>query len=184
MWSKYNDAVVPKMKDRHTQTFYLKTKTEKAPNWNYSDWLSDKTSRRKIMGIIVDEKLTYMSHIEYICAKARKSTLKLSPANYVTIYKSFIRSHLQNYCAAWSHRIYHNSNLKLVESTQRRGLSLILRSFKSTPTVALEAEWGISPTDIRLQELNWTEFLKLLTKNDNVLNNRLIASFRKPKPYP
>ena len=46
----------------------------------------------KILGIIVDEKLTFKSHIEYICTKARKSyghlaaISMLSPANYVTIY--------------------------------------------------------------------------------------------------
>ena len=43
---------------------------------------------------------------------------------------------------------------KLHESTQRGALSLILRSFKSTPIVALETELGILPVDIRLQELN------------------------------
>ena len=104
---------------------------------------------KKILRIIVDEKLTFKSHIEYICTKARKSyghiaaISMLSPANYVTIYKSFIRSHLKYCCAAWNHRVYHNSNLKLLESAQRGALSLILRLFKSTPTVALEAELGI-----------------------------------------
>ena len=78
---------------------------------------------KKILRIIVDEKLTFKSHIEYICTKARQSYGRLagihmlSPANYVTIYKSFIRSDLEYCCAAWSHRIYHNSNLKPLEST-------------------------------------------------------------------
>ena len=54
--------------------------------------------------------------------------------------------------------------LKLLESTQRGALSLILRSFKSTPAVALDAELGILPIDIRLQELNRMECLKLLRK--------------------
>ena len=90
---------------------------------------------KKILGIIVDEKLIFKSHIEYICIKARKSygrlaaIPKLSPANYVTIYKSFIRFYLEYCCAAWSHIIYHNS--KLLKSTQRGALSLILSSFKS-----------------------------------------------------
>ena len=145
---------------------------------------------KKILGIIVDEKLTFKSHIECICTKARKSygrlaaTPMLSPANYVTICKSFIRSRFEYCCAAWSHRIYYNSNLKLLESTQRGALSLILRSFKSSPTVALEVELGILPIDIRLQELKRTECLKLLRKNDNALKDKLIASFKNPKPYP
>ena len=76
------------------------------------------------------------------------------------IYTSFIRSHLEYCRSAWSHKIYHNSNLKLLESTQRGALSLILRSTKSTLTVALEAEVGILPIDIRLQELNRMECMK------------------------
>ena len=145
---------------------------------------------KKILGIIVDEKLTFKSHTECICTKARKSygrlaaTPMLSPANYVTICKSFIRSRFEYCCAAWSHRIYHNSNLKLLESTQRGALSLILRSFKSSPTVALEVELGILPINIRLQELKRMECLKLLRKNDNALKDKLIASFKNPKPYP
>ena len=54
--------------------------------------------------------------------------------------------------------------LKLLESTQRGALSLNLRSFKSTPAVALDAELGILQIDIRLQELNRMECLKLLRK--------------------
>ena len=89
----------------------------------------------------------------------------LSPANYVTTSKSFISSHLEYCCATGSHRTYHNSNLKLLENTQRVALSLILRSLKSTPTVTLEVKPGILPIDIRLQELNRMECLKLLGKN-------------------
>ena len=61
---------------------------------------------KKMLGIIVDEKLTFKSHIEYICTKARKlyghlaAIPMLSPVIYVTIHKSFIRSHLEYCCAA------------------------------------------------------------------------------------
>ena len=99
-------------------------------------------------------------------------------ASHVKIYNPFKRSHLEYCFGTWSDRIYHNSNLKLLQSTQRRDLSLILRSFKSTPTVALEAELGILPMDIRLLEFSRMECLKLLRKNDNALKEKLIASFR------
>ena len=49
---------------------------------------------------------------------------------------------------------------------------------------ALEAELGILPIDIRLQELNRMECLKLLMKNDNTLKDKLIASLKNPKLYP
>ena len=99
-------------------------------------------------------------------------------ASHVKIYNPFKRSHFEYCFGTWSDRIYHNSNLKLLQSTQRRDLSLILRSFKSTPTVALEAELGILPMDIRLLEFSRMECLKLLRKNDNALKEKLIASFR------
>ena len=50
--------------------------------------------------------------------------------------------------------------------------------------VGLEAELGILPIDIRLQELNRMECLKLLWKKDNALKDKLIALFKNPKPYP
>ena len=101
-----------------------------------NDPVIKQVKKKKILGIIVDEKFTFKSHIKYICTKARKSygcfttITMLSPAKYVSIYKSFIRSHLEHCCAAWSPRIYQNTNLKLLESSQRVVLSLILRSFK------------------------------------------------------
>ena len=94
-------------------------------------------------------------------------------SHHVAIYKSFIRSHLEYYCVAWNYRIYHNSNLKLLESSQREALSLILRSFKLDLTVALEAELDILPVHIRLQELKRMECLKVLRENDNALKNKL-----------
>ena len=48
----------------------------------------------------------------------------------------------------------------------------------------LKAELGILPIDIRLQELNRMECLKLLRKNDNALKDKLIISCRNPKYYP
>ena len=96
-----------------------------------NDSVIKQVKKKKILGIIVDEKFTFKSHIKYICTKARKSygcfttITMLSPAKYVSIYKSFIRSHLEHCCAAWSPRIYQNSNLKLLESSQRVVLALI-----------------------------------------------------------
>ena len=129
---------------------------------------------KKILEIIVDEKLTFKLNIEYICTKPRKSygclaaIPMLPPANFVTIYKSFIRYHTDVIIlnTALQPGVI-DSNLKLLEFTQKGALSLILSSFKSTPMVALEAELGILPIDIRLQELNRMECLKLLRKNDN-----------------
>ena len=83
------------------------TKTEITVNGSVLKQVKEK----RILGIIVDEKLTFKSHIEYICTKARKSYWHLaaipmlSPANYITIYKSFIRSHFKYCCAAWSQNL-------------------------------------------------------------------------------
>ena len=97
---------------------------------------------------------------------------------------SFIRYRLGYCCGALSHRIYDNPNQKLLQSTQRGALSLILRSFKLTPTIALEAEFGILTIDIRIQELNRMECLKQLMKNYNTLKDKLIPSFKNQKLYP
>ena len=54
----------------------------------------------------------------------------------------------------------------MLESAQRGALSLILRTMRSTPTEALEAELSVLPIDLRIEELQHHEAGKLLTKEE------------------
>ena len=92
---------------------------------------------KRILGIAIDENLTFTSHIKHIiikCKQAYNSNLA------VQLYKSYIRSKLEYGCIVWGHSIYKKNYMAIVESAQKGALSLILCTLKSTPTDALESE--------------------------------------------
>ena len=135
---------------------------------------------KRMLGVIIDEKLTFKDHIKHMCMQARKSYSQLAafpnlPLSILkTLYKSFIRPKLEYCCSVWGHKLYLHNNLQNIESVQRGALSLIIRPFKSTPTIALEPELNILPTDIRLKQLQAMECIKILRKRDNPLKDRIM----------
>ena len=70
-----------------------------------------KVKAKRILGIIIDEDLTFTPHIEYITQKCKiaynRLTLysDLSPHLALQLYKAFIRSKLQFGCTVYSFRI-------------------------------------------------------------------------------
>ena len=68
--------------------------------------------------------------------------------------------HLEYCCAPWIYRIHHNSNLKLLEFTQRAALSLILRYLNQLP------------------QQHQNQNMETIKECDNALKNKQIASFK------
>ena len=142
-----------------------------------------------MLGVIIDEKLTFKDHIKHICMQARKSYSQLAAfpnlplSTLKTLYKSFILSKLEYCCSVWGHKLYLHNNLQNIESVQREALSLILRPFKSTPTIALESELNILPIKIRLQQLQAMECIKILRKRENPLKDRIMTILETPTTY-
>ena len=90
----------------------------------------DHVSEEKDLGVIVDSQLSFISHIDAIVAKAnsflgliRRNFQFLDASTLCTLYKSFVRPHLEYAHAAWS-----PSSAGLItklENVQRRALSLV-----------------------------------------------------------
>ena len=145
---------------------------------------------QRILGIIIDSNLCFSPHIENITIKCKKAYNRLTlfpdlrPDLAIQIYKSFIRSKLEYGSAVWGHTLYNNKHLKLLEAAQRGALMLILRSMKSSPLDAMEAELCISPIDLRLQELQRNEAIKLLQKNDKYISDNMEKINKGNKPTP
>ena len=116
-----------------------------------------KVSNKRALGIIIDVNLSFTPHIEFITKKCKQAynrlTLfpSLNPHLALQLYKSFIRSRLEFGSIMWGFTLYQREHLKMLESAQRRALSLILRTMKSTPTEALEAELSVLPIDLRIE---------------------------------
>ena len=142
-----------------------------------------------MLGVMIDDKLTFKDHIKHICLQARKSYSQLAAfpnlplSTLKTLYKSFIRSKLEYCCSVWGPKLYLHSNLQNIKSVQRGALSLILRPFKSTTTIAHESELNIPPIDIRLKQLQAMECIKILRKRDNPLKDTIMRIRETPTAY-
>ena len=63
--------------------------------------------------------------------------------------------------------------MKKLESVQRGALSLILRTINSTPTNAIEAELSVTPIDLRLEELQRHEAIKMHRDPNSYFNHKM-----------
>ena len=137
---------------------------------------------KRVLGIVIDENLTFTSHIENITIKCKQAYNRLTlfpdlnPNLAVLLYKSYIRSKLEYGCIVWGHSIYKKNHVAMLESAQKGALSLILRTLKSTPTDALESELFIPPIDLRIQELQHHEAIKLFQKENPYISNKINKS--------
>ena len=81
--------------------FSRKTSSKPYPSLNFNDNLVYQVQLQKHLGLFLDPKLSFDEHIQFILIKARKIIRlirKLQPiiprAALLTIYKSFLRPHL------------------------------------------------------------------------------------------
>ena len=186
--------MVPQMEDKHKykeNRSYCFQWGKNTPNINIktkNNTIKHVTAKR-MLGVILDEKLTFKYHIKHICLQARKSYSQLAAfpnlllSTLKTLYKSFIRSKLEYCCSVWGPKLYLHSNLQNIKSVQRGALSLILRPFKSTTTIAHESELNIPPIDIRLKQLQAMECIKILRKRDNPLKDTIMRIRETPTAY-
>ena len=137
---------------------------------------------KRVLGIVIDENLTFTSHIENITIKCKQAYNRLTlfpdlnPNLAVQLYKSYIHSKLEYGCIVWGHSIYKKNHVAMLESAQKGALSLILCTLKSTPTDALESELFIPPIDLRIQELQHHEAIKLFQKENPYISNKINKS--------
>ena len=97
----------------------------------------------------------------------------LSPHLVLQLYKAFIKSKLKLGSSVWGFRIHNVKHLQLLKSAQRGAASLILKMMKSTPTDGLESELSILPIDLRPEELQRHEAVKLLIKQDHYIQSNM-----------
>ena len=134
-----------------------------------------KVKAKRVLGIIIDEDLTFTPHIEHITQKCKIPYNRLSlypdlsPQLALQLYKTFIRAKLEFGCTVWGFRIHNVKHLKLLESAQKGATSMILKTMKSTPTDALKSELSILPIDQRYEAVN------LLIKEDDYIQSNMIG---------
>ena len=129
-----------------------------------------RTRDPKLLGVILDEKLTYQEHIKAVEVKAQKvlsalrilgKTERIEPRNMVRLYKCIVVPQLEYAAAVWQ-----SGKSELLDRVQRRGLAMCLGVPATASLEALQVEAGVLPLDLRREELAVREFGKICAKRD------------------
>jgi hypothetical protein len=112
----------------------------------------------KLLGVTIDKKLTFDSHVEHICKKASKqlNVLKrfsnvLGQKQKLRIFQSFIVSNF-NYCpVVWN--FCSKTKAKLIEKIQERGLRYVYNDNNSTYNDLLKVSKRETMYNIRLKKI-------------------------------
>jgi Reverse transcriptase (RNA-dependent DNA polymerase)/Endonuclease-reverse transcriptase len=129
------------------------------------------TSKRtiKYLGIMIDDKLSFRSHLEYMCTKASNINVALSrmlpnvggPRSSRRILLASVVSSVLLYGApVWAEVLSKNSNRRLLERVQRLSALRVISSFRTTSGDAALVIAGMLPIDLVAQEAKKTYFGK------------------------
>ena len=112
-------------------------------------------SSQKHLGLIFDTSLTFDEHIKEVTSKVSKTIgllrildNRLPRSSLTTIYKSFVRPHL-NYGDVIFDKAYNNSFQQRLESLQCKVLLAITGAIKGSSTERLYQELGLEPLQNR-----------------------------------
>ncbi len=129
-----------------------------------------------VLGTTLDEKLTFVPHIERQTDRAISALNGLSALSFkaqglrhkvgISLYRSLIRPYLEYAAAAWCTAKGTAINT-LLDNAQRHSLLKLTGCLKSTPTESLEIVTGFPPIRLRVQEVAAQEYIRILRKPDS-----------------
>lgn len=148
----------------------------------YNDVPLPWTNKQKFLGICLDQKLSFQSHIDKIIQSASRALDILrslagvhwgsDPQILSMLYKSIVRSHFD-----YSTLAYMNANLSVLRKLdilQNKALRIISGAMCSTPIVAMQSETCILPLHLRRLQIAEKFCLKMIAyQNDCVLKRIL-----------
>lgn len=147
----------------------------------YNNIVIQQFKEKKFLGIIIDENLSFHSHIDYISKRAYRGINILrclagtfwgsDPKTLSMLYKSIVRSHFDYSSLAYMHA--NSSVLRKLDVIQNIALRIISGAMKTTPINAMEVETCIIP--LRLRRLYFAEkfALKTLFSSNEIILDKL-----------
>ena len=167
-WSKQN-----KLPINYDKTTYMVLGTKPKEHDTYLLDLSadgnkiEKVPKQKLLGIVIDDHLSWAPHIDYLCSTISS---KISLLRHISIYvpqniqKIFYQSYIQpllDYgCNTWGNTTA--ANIERLSKLQKRAARIILR-----------ADF-ITPSTIMFNRLEWLSVPKRLTYNKAVLTYKAL----------
>ncbi|XP_045539744.1 uncharacterized protein LOC123722321 [Papilio machaon] len=125
----------------------------------------------KYLGIIIDQKLTFNSHVHFIINKASRIFNKLCmytrptwgahPENIKTIHNQVIVPVITYAAGVWGHTALKRCNKKSLESLQRGFAIRAIKAFRTTSTTAALALAQFMPLDLKILERHQIETSRL-----------------------
>ena len=129
----------------------------------------------KFLGMILDDKLTWLIHIQYVegrCSKVINCMKLLSGtrwgANSYTlrnIYIALIRSKIDYGCELYNTASH--STKKILDRIQSQALRICTGAYKNVSTCSLQVEMGDPPLEERRKCLITKSYLNILSHEDN-----------------
>ncbi|VDI25062.1 Hypothetical predicted protein [Mytilus galloprovincialis] len=154
--------------------FSRKKKTEKLV-LTLGNSLLQVVNEVKFLGIIIDSKLTWLKHIQYIEAKCSKvlNCMKLltgtkwgaNSHSLRNIYIALIRSKIDYGCEVYNSASH--SVKKILDRVQSQALRICTGAYKNVATSGLQVEMGDPPYEERRQCLITKSFLNISSHEDN-----------------
>ena len=113
-------------------------------------------SKQKLLGIYIDESLTWSSHIDYLCSYIFLKISRLrNLSKYVPVkvlkmfYQSYILPCIDYGSITWGSAS--SSNIERLNKLQKRAARIILRTDFNTPSQEMFEELGWSPVPYRIK---------------------------------
>ena len=123
----------------------------------------------KFLGLIFDNKLTFLPHIKYLrdkCLRAMNLLRVVSHTNWgadtttlLKLYRSLVRSKLDYGCVVYGSAC--NTHLQLLDCIQNSALRICLGAFRTSPASSLHVEANELPLELRWVKLSLQYILKL-----------------------
>lgn len=153
-WCNKNDLEL-NLKKCKIMTFSRK-KNPIVANYTINGIPIERVEEMRDLGVIMDTKLSFTSHMEYVKRKADNKlafvkrecykTFKLDNAKL--LYSSLVRSHLEFASTIWSP--FHQTHRDRVESTQKQAVMFMHNDYKNRE----ENNYVLAPYNDRSHELN------------------------------
>ncbi|XP_069109330.1 uncharacterized protein B0403.1-like [Argopecten irradians] len=130
----------------------------------------DKTNQEKDLGVFVDDKLNFSTHVQKTASKANQITgiiyrsfTYMSPAIFTTLYKALIRPHLEYASTTWS-PLYVKDKIS-IEGVQRRATKRIPTLEGKTYTERLKI-LGLPTLEYRRERADMIQVYKIINNID------------------
>ena len=124
----------------------------------------------KILGIVLDEKMTFEPHVQMVEKKSSRALKvirevkgiadKISTKKMINLYTTMVRSIIEYGAFIWQG----TGHMGQLEAQQRKALAICLNFPQTSGREAMEVATGILPLDLRLSETAVRELSKIQAK--------------------